>query len=185
MLRLCYDSLAAIVLLASAVSAVQAWRLAFGGRTGQFSAVAAAGTAYLGIDELLSLHERLGHAMYYDLGWREPPGINHFDDLIVMGVALAGLGVFAVYRDEVFRLPAFAGLVSLGLAFFAAAIGWDTVANPSHTASWWTEETLELAGALAMLGAFRLRLRAARSLARSAAAASRIEGRAVADCELP
>lgn len=165
MLRLSYDSLAAVVLLVSATYAARAWRFAPLGQTGQFSLIAAAGAGYLGIDELFSLHEHLGHAMYYRLGWREPPGINHFDDLIVMLVALAGLAVFAWYRVEVLRAPKFAALVCLGLALFAAAIGWDAVADPTRTVSWWTEETLEFAGALAMLAAFWVRLANVRLLA--------------------
>lgn len=165
MLRLLYDALAALVLLASAAYATYSWRSHPTGRTGQFSLIAAAGAFCLGMDELFSVHERLGHAMYYDFGWREPPGINHFDDLIVMGVALAGLAVFAVYRHEVFRVPAFAGLASLGLALFAAAIGWDAVADPTRTTSWWTEETLEFGGALSMLAGFQVRHRHVLTLA--------------------
>lgn len=123
--------------------------------------IAGIGAGYLALDEFTSLHERLGHAMYYDFGWREPPGINHFDDLIVMVVALIGLSVFAFYRDEVLRLPKFALLTGCGLAFFAAAIGWDSIADPTRMASWWTEETLELAGAALMLAAFSYRLNVA------------------------
>ena len=80
-------------------------------------------------------------------------------------VALAGLAVFAVYRHEVFRVPAFAGLASLGLALFAAAIGWDAVADPTRTTSWWTEETLEFGGALSMLAGFQVRHRHVLTLA--------------------
>ena len=90
MLRLLYDALAALVLLASAAYATYSWRSHPTGRTGQFSLIAAAGAFCLGMDELFSVHERLGHAMYYDFGWREPPGIiDRFDQGDSTGRGLA------------------------------------------------------------------------------------------------
>ena len=159
--RLLFETLGALLLFATALYALRAGR-ASSGQPATFSLLAGVGTFYLAVDELFSLHERLGHALYYDFGWREPPGVNHFDDLLTMVIALAGLTVVAVYRDEILRERAFARPFAAGLALFAAAIAWDARANPSAMFAWWTEESLELAGAAAMVGAFRIRLLSAR-----------------------
>lgn len=156
MLRYPYDALAALVLLVTAFYALRSWR-ASAGEPARFSLVAGLGTLYLAFDEFVSLHEHLGHALYADLGWREPPGINHFDDLIVMCTGLAGLVVIAFFREEVLRIPRFAAIFTGGLLVFASAIAWDAAVDPTKTYSWWTEETMELSGALLMAAAFGLR----------------------------
>jgi hypothetical protein len=155
-LRDLFELLGAAGLFAAAIYALRGRRE----DATRFSLVAGLGTVYLGIDELLDLHERLGRVLYEDLRWPEPPIVNHYDDLLVILVALAGLAVIARFHAEIRRERSFGVLFLAGLALFAAAIAWDSRADPSRTGSWWTEESLELTGALTMVVAFRARLRA-------------------------
>lgn len=122
----------------------------------QFTLLAAAAGAALGLDETFSLHERLG-TFLYERGWREPAGINHFDDLIVIGIGLAGLITAGFFVNEVLRDAVFARLFGLAVCLLGLAIAWDTAFDPTRTINWWTEETLELAGVSVMALAFRLR----------------------------
>lgn len=169
MLRLVFETAGAMTLLAAAVYALRARRP----DTSSFSLVAGLGTLYLSFDEALDLHVHLGDAMYSDLGWRPPPGINHFDDLLVMGIALAALSVIAWYRTEVVRDTRFAMVFGAGLALFAFAVVVDAKLDPSRTLSWWTEEVAEFAAGVFMILAFRLRLGELQPAAETHAAAPR------------
>lgn len=179
MLRFAFETLAALGLL---VVAWQAWRVREFGplRTRQFSAVAGLGALLLAIDEGLNLHEWLGGELY-ERGWHEPAGINHFDDVLLMVIALSALMVAGWFAGEILSYHRFAGLFAVAVAAFAAAVVCDAVADPTKTVSWWTEETLEFGGVCAMLTAFTLR---ARRLARSTppvAAVSSLAAAAEAD----
>ena len=153
MLRLVYESLGAGGLL---LVAYLAWSGRQGGplRARHFSVVAAVGSLMLAFDEAFNVHELLGSALY-ERGWREPAGINHFDDVLVFGLALAGIATAAFFAREIVREPRFAALFGAAVALFLAAIAWDSIADPTRTHSWWTEETLELAGVVVMVVAFR------------------------------
>ena len=153
MLRFAYEALGALGLFATAWLALLAWSRDHA----RFSLVAGLGTTYLGIDELFDLHERLGRYAY-EHDWPKPSFVNHHDDVLTVVVAAAGLAVIAWFWSEVIRDRQFAALFLLGLAMFAAAVLVDASADPSETRSWWSEETLELAGAGAMVAAFWLRL---------------------------
>jgi hypothetical protein len=155
MVRLLYDYLGGSGLI---LAAYFAWSARFYGslRARQFSLVAAVGSIALAIDEVFSLHERLGSTLY-DRGWREPAGINHFDDVLVFALGIAGIATAGFFAREILREPRFAALFGAAVALFLAAIAWDSIADPTRTRSWWTEETLELAGVLVMVVAFRER----------------------------
>jgi hypothetical protein len=154
MLRDAFELLGAALLVGTAF-------YAFRGRArdvSRFSLVAGVGTLGLAIDEFFNLHERLGRAAYEDWNWPRPPIVNHHDDAFLVVIALAGVATIAWYQQEIRRHRPFAMLFLAGLALFAAAVVWDSRADPTLTASWWTEEALEFAGAATMLGAFRVRL---------------------------
>ena len=155
MLRLFYDYLGGGGLF---LVAYLAWSSRTHGmrRSRQFSVVAAAGTTYLVFDETFSLHERLGTYLY-DRGWREPAGINHFDDLVLLTIGLAGLAVAGFFASEILRDTLFAKLFALGIALFALGIVVDGTFDPTRTVSWWFEESLEFAGVLVMALGFWLR----------------------------
>ena len=181
MLRFAFESLAAMGLVAVALTA---WRSrGFGTlRARQFSVTAAAGAALLAVDESLNLHERLGSEMY-ERGWHEPAGINHFDDLLLMVIAVCGLAVAAWFAGEIVSDRRFAEVFAAAVVAFAGAIAWDAIADPTRTVSWWVEESLEFAGVAAMLVAFARRKRALEEreldrAAKSGRAAAVAEGRA-------
>jgi hypothetical protein len=163
MLRLLYESLGAGGLL---LVAYIAWSARHRGslRARHFSVVAAAGSVLLAFDEAFDVHERIGSALY-ERGWREPAGINHFDDLLVFALGMAGIATAAFFAREILREPRFAALFGAAVALFLAAIAWDSIADPTRTRSWWTEETLELAGVVVMVVAFRERAAWLRSIA--------------------
>lgn len=156
MLRLAFESVGAVVLFATAFVALADSRRDLT----RFSLVAGFGTLLLAFDEALDLHESAGRELYGWLDGREPPLVNHWDDLIVMGIGLAGLMVAAWFRDEIIQSRPFALRFATGLVVFALAIAWDSAASTEGTRSWWTEETLELVAGSLMLWAFTWRLRA-------------------------
>jgi hypothetical protein len=156
MLRFVYEALGACALFATAWLGMLEWTRSHS----RFSLVAGLGTVYLGMDELFDLHERLGRYAY-EHGWPKPGFVNHHDDLITVVVAAAGLAVIVWFWREVIRDRQFAELFLLGLGLFAMAVLADTQLDQSGTGSWWTEESLELAGAAAMMVAFWARWRRA------------------------
>ena len=153
MLRLLYESLGAAVLLTAAAFALASVRR----DSGRLSLVAGVGTLFLTLDEVLGGHEHLGRLVYEDFGWGDPPLVNHWDDVIALGIGVFGLLAVVWLRAEVREWRPFALWFGAGLALFAAALAWDGTVNPSTSASWYTEETLELVGAAAMAIAFALR----------------------------
>jgi hypothetical protein len=155
MLRFAFETLEAALLFATAWAAYRGTR---SDATG-FSLVAAFGTLALAIDEFLNLHEAIGTAAYEDWGWPDPPLVNHWDDVIVIAIGVAGILVLAQFKDEILRLRTFAVVFGGGLAAFALAIAADGLLDPSDAVSWWTEEWLELIGALLMLAGFSWRAR--------------------------
>ena len=166
MIRFIFETVGGGVLFGTALLALA------GGRrdSGRLSLVAGLGTLLLTIDEVSGGHERLGTWMYNDLGWTDPPVVNHWDDLIVIGIALAGMLTIAWLRAEVLSWYPFARWFGVGLALFAAAIAWDSRASTESSGSWYIEESLEMLAAACMAGAFALRLRWLRAAPTRAAA---------------
>jgi len=164
MVRLLYDYLGGSGLI---LAAYFAWSARFYGslRARQFSLVAAVGSIALAIDEVFSLHERLGSTLY-DRGWREPAGINHFDDVVVIAIGVAALMIAGFFASEVLRDRRFAGFFGAGVCVFALAVGWDSTVDQTGTFTWWAEETLELGGVVLMVTAFRYRTAQLRAVAR-------------------
>jgi len=152
--RFIYESIGAAVLLTAAVYALRGRRF----DPGRLSAVAGFGMIYLTLEEVLEIHERIGRWMYEDLDWPDPPLVNHWDDVLVIGIALAGLSAIVWLRNEVLAWPPFAWRFGGGLVFFAAAILVDAWLPPESGLSWYLEESLELAGAALVAWAFRMRL---------------------------
>lgn len=155
MARFAFELLQGFALAVAAVAAFAAWsRFPRGADGRRFWLLAAGGSLALAIDEASGLHENLGRWLYVEAGLREPPGVNHLDDLILMGIGSAGLLVTVLYWREVVRVrPAFLAFAA-GAALFAVAIVIDAGAESSSGLNWWTEEAFELAGSVLITVAF-------------------------------
>jgi len=157
--RLSIESVEALVLLLTAVLGFLAWRQMHRTYAGSvFWFLASMGTAWLAIDEALDVHERLGHHLY-ELGVREPAGVNHLDDLILIAIAICALAVIATFWEELRRDDAVFRFFAAGLLVFCAAITWDAFASTKGSASWWFEESIEVLAGVMMACAFGLKLR--------------------------
>jgi peptidoglycan/LPS O-acetylase OafA/YrhL len=92
-----------VLMTLSGVALVTAVALKWGRAAAEESAarfflVVWVGAAYLGADELLGLHESLGHNMRFLLS---VPGITRPDDLILLIYGMVALGVLIAFRDVV------------------------------------------------------------------------------------
>ena len=143
-----------------AVAAAVAWTIWLQTRrrlAHEFWSLVAAGTTYLAVDEHLDVHESLGQALYRS-GFREPPRINHVDDVVLLLMAAVATLVLCSSWDRLRRHgPALVPFV-MAVALYGSAVVWDATASTKGSASWWFEESLELAGGLALAGSYVTRL---------------------------
>jgi hypothetical protein len=117
-----------------------------GRRAARFFLLVWLGTAFLGADELLGVHESVGHNLPFLLSI---PGIQRPDDFLLLLYGAVGLGAVIVFRDVVLfsrrARPVFA--VAIAAALFVAVL--DVLGSP------W-EEAMELVASTGMLGGFIL-----------------------------
>lgn len=161
MTRTLLEALQAVVLFLAAFVAWATWLRLRGWDAGAgFWLTAASGTTYLAIDERLDIHESLGRALDGS-GFQEPPGINHVDDVVLL--AMAAVSLFVVWRSwaELRRYQSVLVPFVGALLLYGFAVQWDATASTKGSASWWFEESLELAGGLSLLAAYAIRLRIA------------------------
>src|SRR4051812_7226457 len=112
-------------------------------RTRRFYLSAAVGTAALAADEVLAVHETVGHNLRFLSG---PPGIEHPDDAIVLLYAVVAALFVVVHRDLLTTTP-----VALGL-FGAAAVGAALAALADIPGLPYEEQLEVLVSALALAG---------------------------------
>jgi hypothetical protein len=121
----------------------------------------AAGLAFLGLDELLALHETIGYNLDF---LADVPGARSPEDVLFALYALPALAFFFYYRDLLAGSPGGARLVMAGVALFLAAAALD-VADVLLDEQW-----LEPVASLALVAGFLLV--ALHHLGRSSPAAS-------------
>jgi hypothetical protein len=142
------------LLATAAVSASIAQRLG-GAPFARFWWMAAIGFAWLGLDDLFTLHERIDRGLHALLGLDpDHPVTDHLDDLIVAGYGVAALGL--AYRHRVYLQHLTSTHRILGGAFvlFAAMVVIDFL-HWSKT----IEDGLKLiAGTLILVGFLAARL---------------------------
>jgi len=121
------------------LSATRRWSAGF-----IFFLLAATGAAYLAADEVLSIHETLGHNLPF---LADLPGISHPDDAVFASYAVpAALFAYRFRALIASSRPAFASL-ALGGALFAASSAMDISATTG-------EEGVEPLATLALLVGF-------------------------------
>lgn len=109
------------------------------------------GMLFLGVDERLDFHERLGEHLE-DWGL-SVPGFHDLDGLVLVGFALIGLAVsFAFHRELLAHTDVFALLLA-GAGFTLVAFALDDFTSNDGVASW-AEERAEWLGSVAYLLAF-------------------------------
>lgn len=111
-------------------------------------AIVAVGATYLATDELLALHESIGHNLQF---LRSLPGVERPDDVVLASYAVP-IGLFAWYfRDILLSVRASAWLFGVAVASGAVA----SISDLVEVGEW--EERIELiTAALALAGFFLL-----------------------------
>jgi hypothetical protein len=119
------DALNALVLAAlSGVAALAWWRLPRPRprRLVRFLGLLAIGAGFLSLDEVLALHETIGH----NLGFlQDVTGAHSPDDVVIVLYSLPALAFLGAFRDVVLASRVASVLVAGGLAAYAAAAALD------------------------------------------------------------
>lgn len=117
-------------------------------RTRRFLGLCAAGTAWLSADELLGLHETIGHNLLWPL--RDLPGLHNPDDLFSVAYPILGLIVLFRYRDVVLSSRMALGLFGAAALLAIAAGGIDVLTDRD------LEEPVEAAAAVCLASGFAM-----------------------------
>lgn len=149
-------------------------------RLERFLLLSAAGATALGLDELLGLHETVGHNLPFLAGL---PGIDHPDDVVFALFPLAGLAFVVTYRRVLMASRAALRLFAAALVLAVLASAVDLL-NPNGY-----EEPLELIAVVLILAGFvtlaveqaAAAIRAERALAQALAAEAALLEAAPAD----
>jgi uncharacterized membrane protein len=120
------DKLSSVGLVAAAAMALMTLLLlnAAGSkrRLRRFYALATAGLAYLALDELMAVHETLGHNLQF---LANLPGVERPDDLVFLSYGIP-LAIFAwSFRDVLFANRRAVQLFAIGTVFYAVAAAAD------------------------------------------------------------
>ncbi|MGK2966631.1 MAG: hypothetical protein ACSLFM_13655 [Tepidiformaceae bacterium] len=145
------DWTGAVSMALAGVLGIAAWAASNGEPRRVFWLLAGTGFVLLAVDELRSVHERVGRWLDGQ-GVPKPPGVNHMDDVVLLSYGVAGLVLCAVYWREVAR-PGVAAPFLLGFAALAVSIGIDALA-PVEGAWPKVEEVIETGGTLLFLVGF-------------------------------
>jgi hypothetical protein len=94
-----------------------------------FYAIAAGGAGFLAVDEMVAIHETLGHNLPF---LADLPGVDHPDDPIVALYALPALAFVIAFRDILAASAPSCALFGAGMVFFAFAAAADLIAAPAE-----------------------------------------------------
>ncbi|HEX2071139.1 MAG TPA: hypothetical protein VHF90_05775 [Thermoleophilaceae bacterium] len=169
------DRISGAALVALATAAFMAYLLlgAAGAarRLRLFYGLAAAGLAFLALDESFGLHETIGHNLIF---LADVPGVERPDDLIIVLYLIPALAFLAYFRD-VFMDSRWA------VRLFAAGVVTFVLAGLSDVGDLPTDEPLEMLSATCILGGFAVLIAAhlsrALGLPRGAPAAEQAQAR--------
>ena len=117
---------------------------------GAFWLVHAGLFAYLGLDELLRIHERLDRSIHKLFGLHHRnPVTDHLDDLIILGYAAFAAALWYRRRWVLLRLPWTVLTMTAAFVAFAAMMAVDLTAEVKAV-----EDTIKLVAGALILGAF-------------------------------
>ena len=149
------DIAVAAALCYAATEAFRCWTLLHAG----YWRLAATGLAVLALDELLGLHEAIGWAIA-SLGAPAPWHTSHWDDVVLAGYVLIAAAISLAQLGELRRSRRAFALLALGFGLAALAVLLDNLAQSPGGAIGQlgaVEELLELAGAVVIAMAMRVR----------------------------
>jgi len=92
-------------------------------------AIISFGFAFLALDDLWMIHERLDMAIHRVLQWEETGVSDRLDDLIVGLYGIVAIALLAIYRHELKRYKAVLPQVIAGFAILFVMVGIDVLAN--------------------------------------------------------
>ncbi len=121
-----------------------------------FWILSAVGLVWLGLDDLLQIHEGVGD-LAQGLGVSVPV-FNNLDDLILVGYGILGLALAAIFLGELMRSRAVLSLLAPGLGFLVISQGVDFFA-PEGSALAVAEDPTNIVGAGLVLSAYLVKLR--------------------------
>ena len=121
-----------------------------------FWILSGAGLVWLGIDDYFGIREQVGDAIQNSLGLTTP--LVGLDDLILVGYAIIGLTVVAIFLAELMRSRAAFPLLVTGIGFLIISQAADIVA-PDGTALAGIESPTGVIGAGFLLTAYLVKLR--------------------------
>lgn len=146
------DVLTALLLCYAGISGLRAWRVHRGASDARYWLLAGAGMLYLAADELQSIHERVGKALWSH-GWTAPRPFEHNDDALLFMIAFCGAAVTAAYFRALLERPRVARLLLVSMVTTALAVVLDALAVRIVV-----EEAVEFMAAFALAYAFATRL---------------------------
>lgn len=142
--------LSAGLLLASAETCRRIHGLPRAAAFGAFWIVHAGLFAYLGLDELLRIHERLDRSIHQLFGLHHRhPVTDHLDDVIILGYAAFAAALWYRHRRALLRLPW--TVLTMTVAFFAFAAMMAVDLSMEVKA---VEDGIKLVAGALILGAF-------------------------------
>lgn len=123
-----------------------------------FWLLAGLGLCWLAFDDYAQLHERVSWA----LDGRQAPLVTHWDDLVVLGYAIGGVIVLALFRRELLASTPVALLLGLGVAATGVMVAFDATADPESKLASFEDWANVVASAL-LLAAFAVKWREVRA----------------------
>lgn len=171
-LQLTFNLYTAITLWAAGCAGIVAFaRIGPRQRGALYWLLAGVGMLFLGADERLDFHERVGQRLE-DWGLTIP-GFHDLDGLVLIWFGLIGLAVSIAFRRELTANRDVLALLLAGAGFTLVAFALDDFTSNDGAASW-TEERAEWLGSVCYLAAFARRAwkgwssRVARGISRNA-----------------
>jgi len=111
----------------------------------RFYGLAGAGALFLGLDEMLSIHETIGHNLQF---LADVPGVERPDDLVLALYLIPGLAFLVYFRSIVLASERATRLIGLALGLFALSATAD-LAGASKV-----DEALEVLGGVCLVAGF-------------------------------